>query len=232
MSTFAFLEVTNAASLCSYQEQNELKSKASNIKVKNEIEKYDIESADYPITMNRFKISITNLTEEFYVVVTNDYDKKERTFRSTDAKDGIATFYWEYDEDKTNFVFKIYSSNATKCPNDLYKTAYLTTPKYNPYFKLEVCQNNPDFYLCKQYILTEIVDSDTFYQQLDKYLTKEINEEGKNPTENEKDVTISAQIFKFINDYKYYILGGLVLVATGAGVIIYFKNKKQGGSKL
>lgn len=233
LSIFTFLEVTNAESLCSYKEQNELKSKASNIKVKYEVEEYEEESVDYPIIISRFKISITNLTDEFYVVVTNDQDRSEKTFYSSDATDGIVTFDWDNDEDITNFVFKVYSSDKTKCPNDLYKTAYLTTPRYNPYHKLEICQNNLNFYLCKQYILTAVVDSDTFYKQLDKYLNKEINEEGEKPSDEEKDNTkISDKIFKFINDNKLYILGGIIIVIVGAGVIYYIKDKKQGGSKL
>ncbi len=230
LSIFAICEFTYAE--CSYQEQSNLKSKASNVRVSQEIDEYEKEMDDYPVTISRFAISIFNVTDEFFVKVSNSVDKTEKTYTSSDAKDGIVTFYWENDEELTNFTFKVYSSSSTNCPNYLYKTLYLTTPKFNKYSKLEICQDEPDFYLCKKYITTEPVSEDVFYNQLDKYLNKEINEDGEKKEEDKKEEKKESKMFKFIDDYKLLILGGIAVIIISGGVIYYFKSKKQGGSKL
>lgn len=217
---------------CTYQEQSDLKSKASNIKVSYEVDKYELEMDDYPLTVSRFAISILNVTDDFFVVVTNSIDNSEKTYDSKDAEDGIVTFYWENDEELTNFTFKVYSSGNTNCPNYLYKTLYLTTPRFNQYSRLEICQDEPDFYLCKEYITTETVSKDTFYNQLDKYLNKEINENGDAEEEQPSEEENSSKILEFIKKYKLFILGGVVVIIAAGGVIIYIKTKKRGGSKL
>ena len=65
-----------AASNCSYQEQAELNSKAANVKVSYEVVEETIGTEDFYVN-SFFKISITNVSEEFYVVVQNSYEKNK-----------------------------------------------------------------------------------------------------------------------------------------------------------
>jgi len=222
---FLNIEVS-AASLCSYQEQSVINSKAANIKTSYEAVEELVGTDEIGYYKQYFKISITNITEEFYVVMKNDLTNEEIIYRNSDTTDNILTINWDNTEKVTNFTIQIYTSNKTSCPEEKYKTMYITLPRYNKYSERDVCVENPDFYLCQRFVTFEEIDDSEFVNQIVEYKQKENKIEEEKPI-IEEEPTIMDKVFEFIDTYKFFIIGGIV-IAIGIIVIVHrVRTKKQ-----
>lgn len=222
---FLFTTNVEASSLCSYKEQTELNQKASNVKVSYEIENEVIQFEDKPANTEFFNISILNVTKELYVIVKNNINNEEKKLTFQESNDGIVTFKWDYVDSVTNFTIEVYTTESTSCPHTKVKTSYLTTPRYNEYYDREVCQENSDFYLCQKYVTQEEVNESNFLEKLEGYKKGEINNTGDDLTHEE--VTLMDRIFNIINEYKWFILGGTLIIIISIVLIHQKKTKKQ-----
>ena len=155
-----------AESKCSYTEQAELLNKAANVKANYEVKSEILKFSDMEAEIDYFNISVYNLTEDFYVTIKNDYDNSSKTFRFSDAKDGVIEYRWDNLEKVTNFTIEVFSSTETNCVSEKMKTLYVKTPRYNEYFNREICEELTDFYLCQKYITTSIPTEDKFFEQI------------------------------------------------------------------
>lgn len=226
MTIFLFNINVSAASLCTYQEQTELNSKAANIKVSYEIVEDILHFADGDAEIKVFNIQIFNVTDEFYILVKNDVNKEEKIYDIDDAVDGVISFKWDYAESVTNFTIQVYTTNKTNCAEEKYKTIYLTTPRYNRFFNIESCQELSDFYLCQEYVTFSEISKDKFITQLESYRNGELNNKGEEPVEEPK-TGVFEKVFNFINDYKLVIIGGVVVVVSITFTAHHIKRKKQ-----
>lgn len=218
ISLFSFAQVSSAASICTYKEQNELKQKASNIKASYEIDKKEVNGEDGISIHYSININITNITEEFYVLLKNRENNIEIRFESKDLKDGIATYNWKNLVDVASFTIEVYSSSKTNCPNEKYRTSYITVPKYNEYSEREICNELTDLEVCKQFVNIKNITEDSFLKQVYNKVngidgnssTNKTDEDGKNETK--------TNLLSIIDDYKWYIVGvlGVVLVVLVA----------------
>ena len=231
--SFLFVTNVNAASKCSYAEQTELNGKAGNVKVSYAIKEVDVKgnyiNMDTGETYDTskaevFEITILNLSEDLYVVVTNDIDESVRTIRYGNTSNGMATFIWNNNDNITNFTFNIYSSDKTNCKDEVYKTLYLTTPRYNNLYGYQVCQGLEDFYLCQKYVNFNKVSEGDFYKKISQYNNKEIDDNGEQIV---PEKTVFDKIINFIKQNKWFIVSGIVLVAGAVVAINYSKGKKQ-----
>jgi len=222
---FIYTSYINAASLCSYEEQVTLNSEASNVKVNYEIWQEEIQFIDYPTKVDRLKVNIINLSNNFYVVVSNNVINKTTTYTAKDAKDGIISFDWDNFESVTNFTIKVYSGENTNCANEAYKTLYLTTPRYNEFYKRQVCEEYSDFYLCQKYVTFAEVSEERFLKQINDYKNNLLSNDGNdiNGNENNKD----KDIIDLIREYKWPILGTLAVILCVLSFKIYKDNKKK-----
>lgn len=222
---FLNIEVS-AASLCTYQEQAELNSKAANVKASYEVAKIEHGNEEFAHTEYYLKINITNITEDFYVVIKNDNNESTMTYRSTDAVDGIVTIKWTDVFKVTNLTIQVFTTSKTNCPDERYKTIYLTLPRYNEFSGKPSCVENPDFYLCEEFVTFDDIDEIEFADKMVQYVEKGTTSEEETPIV-EEDPTIMDRVFEFIDNYKFFIIGGVVLV-IGAIVIIHrVRTKKQ-----
>jgi len=221
----------HAASLCSYEEQTNLNSKAANVKVSYEVVEETVEFEDMDVISKVFDISIFNITEEFYVVVKNNINDQEKTYRYSDTNNGIVKFRWKDLEDVTNFTFQIFTTEKTNCPDEKFKTLYLTAPRYNPYSRYSICSQLEDFYLCEEFVTFSKIDEDEFINKVEKYQKEELktnnNEKVEENKENEKPTKMTDEIFNFFDNYKWYIVGGLIIVLVVLIIINRKKLKKQ-----
>jgi len=165
---FIYTIQVEAASLCTYSESNELNSKAANVKVFYEIVKEEVESEMFYLK-KYFKITIANVTKDFYVEVENDNNNELYRYTHLNATDGIITFNWENLDDITNFTFKVYSSDNTSCPDERYKTLYLTTPRFNDFYNRMVCLENPDFYMCQEFVTFKEIEETDFITKFNDF---------------------------------------------------------------
>ncbi len=203
----------NAASLCSYKEQTELNREAANVKATYEIKEINETDSEGPITFEVFEISILNITDNFYVQVRNDKTSEVKTFRKEDTTDGIAKFEWGDFDTLTNFTVQVYSTNATSCPNELYKTVYLTTPMFNPYSQRAICDEYSDLDVCQEFIMSSTnITEEKFLDEVSKHRDEVSEEENPEaPSQNEKNNSLN---------YLWYLGGGIVV---GLGIVIAVK---------
>lgn len=220
--TFLFNINTSAASICDSNEQIELNQKAANIKVNYEILTEEKELPDGTLTTYSTKVSIYNVTKEFYVVVSNNTNNNKATYYFENAIDGVIIFTNVDLSNVVNYTIEVYTTNETGCMDERYKTLYVTTPRYNDYYNREICVENSEFDYCKQFVVVPEIDEDTFLEKLNKYVKKDTNSsivEDENNTEENKT--------NFIDDYKWYIIGGVILAGAGIITINYLNRRKK-----
>lgn len=214
-----------AASLCDYKEQAELNGKAANIKVSYELISETIHFDDGDAIQYLFEVSILNLTEEFYVIVTNNETKKESTYTYRDVKSGIVKFKWEDISKVTNFTIEVVSSNKTNCPDEKVKTLYLTIPRYNEFSRRVICSEYPDFYLCQEFVTFSNISEETFLKRLEEY--KKDNNPIIDDNEVNDDKEPSKNIMDYIAQYKWIIIGSIAFVVVLFVTTNVVRNKKQ-----
>jgi len=224
-SLFFLSQSVSAASLCSYENQTKNNQKAANIKALYEVVEVTEKFDDMDVTSKTIEISILNIPKELYVVIKNNVTKEEKVFTNADAVDGIVKFKWNEIDYVTTFTIQIFTTNKTNCPDERIKTIYLTTPRYNEFSKKYICSELSEFYLCQEFVTSKEFDENYFLKQLDSFRNEKIDEKGNEILEN--NLTITDKIFEFMNTYKWYILGGLTILATILIVISVKKNKKQ-----
>lgn len=215
-----------AASICDYKEQTAINQKASNVKVSYEVVTETVKFEDMDSTMEVFDISIFNITEEFYVIVKNSITSEEKHFTSADAVDGVIHFRWTYAEKVTNFTIQVFTTDKTSCPDEKYKTLYLTTPRYNEFYKREICSEYEDFYLCQEFVTFSEVSSEKFLERLESYRNGEIDSSGETPNDSSNE-KITDKIFDFLDEYKWYIAGSIILIIGVSIMVQRIRTKKQ-----
>ncbi len=220
--TFLVVPV-HAEESCTYKEEAELREKASNIRADYEVKEEEIggEEDSAPILVYYFTISVMNITDEFYVEVTNDFNSEKKIIGSQDIVDGIATFDWDVSSEVTDFTFKVYSVAVSNCSGVTLKTFHLQTPRYNENY--HICADEfPDYYLCQKFVTFKKMDRNEFYKSLNSYRNRMEKENEKNNKDNFFD-----KIFNFINKNKFIIIGVILVAGAGSGTYIYIKRKKQ-----
>lgn len=220
----------NVHAVCDYETQAKLNSEAATIKaIYEEIQKEmdrnlyvcgdGVEECTeyYPV----FKISILNLSENFYVKVTSD-NKFNKTFYYKDAQDGIISFELS-DLSKVNtFTFKVYNTSKSGCTQKLNRTFYLTTPRLNDYYNVKLCDKIPDYYMCQKFVTFEDTGYTDFLVSVNKYYEKQ--EEEKEETNK----TFFEKIFEFIKENKnIFIIAGCVVVIGSATTVIIIKKRRK-----
>ena len=207
---------------CNYTDKAAANKKAANVKLDYEVVEDKQEYEDGTISVNEyFKMSILNVTEDLYVTVTNDITNTTNTYRYSDVKDGVITFNWDNNEVVTNFTMKVYGSDSSPCKDEELRTIRKQTPRYNDFANRAICQDMKDFYLCQKYTTVENIDESMFINKVEDYSEGKIDEEGESQ-DNKKD----KNLLYYLNEYKWYIMGGLLVIAAGSGVAIVIRNKK------
>lgn len=237
--TFMFATTfVNAASRCDATEAANLNREVVNIKASYEeaegvldpdeyLRPPAIEGEEYDYTYNYFKITIMNITENFYIEVTNDQNNQKLRFDYSDSEDGVVTFDWEGLSEVTNFTIKVYASNNTKCSGETYRTVYLTTPRYNSYYNYAICNEASDYYMCQKYVSFKDVDYYTFMESVNKYIEKKEQEDSEK--EAEKNDNFLKKAGNFIAEHKtaFIVSGVVVVVVAGVAVTVIIRKRRS-----
>ena len=162
LAILLFFLSTNVYAVCDVTESNTLNSLATNVKVSNEVVEVEVpmdenvnppdglteeEDQNFVAYQDYFRIYISNVTEELYVVVTNESTNESKTYTYDDVENGVITFDEKVYVFITSYKIDVYSSDKTNCPDTKLYTLYLTTPLYNSYSETAVCEGIEDFYL-------------------------------------------------------------------------------------
>lgn len=238
LAILLFFLSTNVYAVCDVTESNTLNSLATNVGVSYEVVQVEIpkdENFNYPDGMteeereeyvaydNYFRFYISNVTEELYVVVTNQSTNESRTYTYQDAVDGIISFDVLSTMEIVRYSITVYSSDATNCPDTELYTHYETTPMYNPYSELVACEGIEDFYMCHEYLSVD-VDFTNFVEDAERYRNGLINDDGEEITIPEED---DGGFLSFISDHLVVVIVVVVVIVAAGGLITFVVIKKQ-----
>jgi len=223
---------------CETEEKNKLNSLAVNVKASYELVEEEVpleEGFNYPDGMTEedikdfkniveiFKIYITNVTEELYVEVTNKTTKETKKYTYSEVVDGSIIIKQEVNLDINNYTIVVYSSDKTGCPDTKLHTLYLTTPAFNEYSQLKVCEGIEDFYLCHEYLSVE-TSFEKFDELVAKYKEGKISEDGEDTKDTPKE---EPSFMDFIKENKGIIIGVTIGIVAIGGLVTVIIVKKQ-----
>lgn len=188
--------------LCTSSDKARLKKIMSNINI----------SYDYEMVKNNaiFSIKFSNLSPELYFT-----DQYGNYYTQYDANNEIVLNNFS---DGKSYSFAFYATG--KCNKEKIGTLYATTPTYNPYYKLSVCNNAREFELCQKWV-SHSLSKDEFINKVNEYKNKNgiIDD-----TEVNKKISVIDFAMSFIRMYGLYIAGAIIIVII---VIKFIRYKKD-----
>lgn len=218
---------------CSVEEQNRLTSLAYKVNANYEVITKEVSKGEgmnppdgltqeeidnYKYEKRYFKIYISNITEDLYVTVKNNKDNKTETYRYSDAVDNVISFEKDVTWDIVNYTINVYAASGD-CAGKSLNTINMTTPMYNMYSEYAICEDIPEYYLCKEYISIE-TNFDDFFSKAESYKDKKSKE---NETSNEEKKGIG----KFIKEHKGTIIITSIIIIVAGGIVTVIIVKKQ-----
>lgn len=219
--------VASAEDVCTYKDKAGLNDIASNISINYEVieleEEIKFNSPDTgePLEGIRvktiFKISIYNLTEDVFIIQSNDFDNKEEFIIYELSTNGVYTFETDDVENIIKYKFDVISA-LPGCFGDILKSYNFIKPKKNMYSQYAMCEGNENIPYCQEFITEEIPYSASEINELIDYRVDNVIEATK--------VTDNNAFINFIKDYYLYIIIGFGLLAlTITGYVIYLKRR-------
>lgn len=146
-------------------------------------------------------VRIENITDDYYVKITNDVNDKEVTIKYSDTENG--TYFFKspnvYKNVKVNV--NLYSSNNNVCNStDSLVNFEVSTDVFNQYYYLNICQNNLDLDMCKPFQNNEELNKEEFVKKIEDDIRV-------------RDMSIFERVWEFIKDYYLYALVPFILLS-------------------
>ena len=224
-----FLLVTTAkAAQCTNEEKVKLKKEASQVKmVLKEVEEemdpskyYLTDGYDGPVYTYYFDVSLTNITDDMFVEITNNKDGDKITNVTNPPKNGIISFNWDDIYEITKFTYTIYAKSGSTCAGEKLFVGNYTAPKYNYYAGATACNGVEDYKYCSKFIYEDVNDND-IYKNIKNYKkAKQIEEEKKSNSWTEKAK-------RFIKEHKVLVIAGAAIIVGGGTAVILKQRKKR-----
>lgn len=193
----------NASASCSSTDKARLKKIISNINI----------SYDYQMAQDNaiFSIKFSNLNPELYF-----QDPFGNVYRTYDLNNNeiVLNNY----SDGQSYTFTFYGANS--CINQNVGNLYVTTPTYNHFYKLSVCDNAREFELCQKWV-SHSLSRNEFVKKVNEY--KEKNGVLDN-TEVNKKISVIDLAMSFIRMYGLYIVIGVAVIIIIVKFIRYKKD--------
>lgn len=219
---------------CNASSLNELRTAAANVKVSyvpttlhvdndgNSTNGEDSTEAKY------LDVKIYNVTEGLIVRVNASGnrvvdDEKIVTYRNV-GPDGSITIRQPVQREMITYIFTIFSTSYG-CVNKTLRTMKLTLPKFNYYSQLSICSDIPEYYLCQEFT-TYKIDGSNFYDKVDEYKAKLLEQEEKGELIVDDNTSIISKAASAVSNHKFIIVGIIVLVGVIVTIVI-LKRKKS-----
>ncbi len=155
---------------------------------------------NYTTYVKYFKVYITNITEDIYVVVKDTYSNEEKTYTYQDSDNGTITIENRHIDEINEYTIKVYATNQ-ECSRTALRTIKEKTPRYNEYYSMGICDGLEDYYLCNEYVSFDIDYSfEEVADKIDSYVKGKIKEEeekkeqNKNFFEKNRSVIIATSV--------------------------------------
>lgn len=152
---FVFIKVD--ADSCSGKTKTNLINEASNIEFIPVLDdEYD------PLHTYYYGVNITNLSEKFYILDSNN---NRFEFDESYSNDSVFGVYSPGD----NIIFKVYGGYEQTCEDVLLTTYKVKFDYYNDYSTYDECKGIEEFYLCKRNYSGKIESEEWFLDQVNGY---------------------------------------------------------------
>lgn len=185
----------------------------------------DPNSSGYSVIYYYIDIKIYNMDETIFATVTNgNTGKKFDVYADETGPDGAITIRIKDTTKINTFTFEL-KANTYDCNSKVLRTVKLTIPKYNYYSGRQVCSDIPDYYLCQQYIVYD-VSATRFLESVTNYKA-DLAENNSESKEEEVEPSIISKAASKISKYKYWIVGGILLVGVIVTIIVIKKKRSS-----
>ena len=174
---------------------------ANNISVKNKFYMPSYDEINGEDTENPFVlgIEISNITENIYILVSNDYDSDVITVKYEDTDNGTIVIDSPNIYKKVKMNVRVFSNDETCSSNNSLKSINLETNISNKFYYTSVCLDNPELKICEKSYDTSDLDEDGFVLEAQKEIDK-LNR------------TIIDSISDFFKKYWLFILIPVVVI--------------------
>ena len=184
---------------CEYKELRELNTLASYIQ----------SNYEYNESTRKFDITITNLTDKFYIFYEgNRYDPSSGTVIISGVEEG------------TRVSAEVIVSIASECFNEKPRMIYVNIPYINHYYKSNLCNGHTSLNVCNSRFLDYNLSESTFIKLIEQDKIDQDN--NKKPSENkpyqEKPGFIEKTV-EVVKDYSIPLI--VVIVVSGITISIY-----------
>lgn len=237
LSLVAFMILIEPVSAaCDLNETNKLKSIAANVKASYEVVKIPEDPSNYDapdemsdeenvqIMKSVMNINIVNITKDLYVTVHDSLTDKTKTYNYSNTKNGKLTIVQDDLTAVNKYTITVFSSSETNCANTKLFTVNLTTPYYNYFSKMAICEGIEDFYLCHEYLSVTGVPFEKFLDLAEQYKKGKIDNSGE---EVEKEKEEDKGFLDFVKENKGIVIISIVGVIAVGGLVTFVVIKKQ-----
>lgn len=199
---------------CDYAKQNELNKIASNIKVSYEVS---------PEPDLYFTVNIFNLTEDVYIIVSDDNTRVRTEYNYTEENKGNISIRSDEIYKKVEFTIEVFPRYVS-CANNNLRNITISTPRFNPYYSSYLCDDIKEYSLCQKWSDFEI-SFETFKKRIDEYKTSLNKEDGKK--QDEVSANFLDKLIDFVLDNYILIMASGVIVVGGLGYAIITIRKRR-----
>lgn len=224
--SFALLTLNTVnAETCSLETQVKINNEAGVVTAVSEPFEYKYSSVVEDTGENSIftgylgSINIYNLTENLYAVVSNGQAKKTVTY--ADTNDGVNKISTGSMNMLKTYTISIFPTN-TRCGTTALRELQVTVPIENPYHKMQICNEYPDYFYCSQFLNIENISRDEFSQGINEYINQKKTKEEEKRHEGVIDTATN-----FIKKHWVAIIIVIIILSSGIGFYIYMRNKKR-----
>lgn len=186
---------------------------ADKIKV-NRVEEFPSED-DEDLYSAFMGLEISNIPDNLYVVISNDYNNDTVTVNSEDLVNGVYRYPAPYIYKSVNYDVKVYSKDESCTSSDSVKSFDASTRIINEYFFHNKCLDNRDLEMCQPVLNDENVSVTEFNKQIDEAIRL-------------KNRNFFEKVWDFLRDYYLYIVVPILLIsAVGITRIVILKRGKR-----
>ena len=212
---FCLFTNVKAVDDCTTEEMNRLRELANKVDFKLN---YDIKER-IEEDENGEK-SVVDVWASYTIQIVNDNSDLKYYYRVNGK--GEKKIITQSELSKLNFIdgnyinFEIYSYTDNYCTNEILRTVKVELPKYNVYYHYhkEKCGQYPEFKFCKEFL--KVNKDDT---EIDKLFEEYINN-------NKKEDNIIKNN-GLVSNYKYIIIGSILLITLIITFLIIFNKKRK-----
>lgn len=193
---FGFSLVLNAE--CEYKELRELNTLASYIQTNYE----------YNEETKKFDITVTNLTDKFYIFYEN---KRYEASSGTVIISGI--------DEGTRVSAEVVVSVNSECYNEKPRMLFVNIPYLNQYYKSNLCVGHESLNVCNSRFLDYKISENTFISLINEdNKTIEDNKKNDDKEKQEKPSIINKTV-EIVKDYSIPVI--IVVVVSGLTISFY-----------